>query len=82
MSNIHGPLKHLITNHSELVSKIQSELLEPVNTGIAREISTQTPTRVETTERRHDPDDDPLRVGPPRVAPRQPWYTLPSLFSR
>jgi len=73
VENLHGSLEAQIPTYRTVVERIRKELVEPVYTGSGREISTQTAERSETTERRRDPDDDPLRVGPLRRAPRQPW---------
>lgn len=73
VGSVHGSLDALIPSHREVIEKIRKELVEPVYTGTGREISTQTTERSDEPERRRDPDDDPLRVGPMRRAPRQPW---------
>lgn len=76
VNGIHGPLTVLLPTYQQVMIKIQQDLVEPVYTGNAREISTQTlsdDSRFEFGARPPDPGHDPLRVGPPHRPTRQPW---------
>lgn len=52
----------MIPNYEIILNTLKKDLVEPVYTGTAREVSTQT---LESERPRRNNDDDPLRVGPP-----------------
>ncbi|KAG8034813.1 hypothetical protein G9C98_007889 [Cotesia typhae] len=72
VNSIHGGLSTLIPTYQEVMNKIREDLVEPVYTGTAREMSTQTS---QSEDRRpSNPDNDPLRVGPPHIPQRPPRW--------
>ncbi|KAK0163262.1 hypothetical protein PV327_006963 [Microctonus hyperodae] len=71
VNSIHGSLSEQIPNYQNVMQEINKELIEPVSPGNGREMSTQTsqPHSTDANVPNLQPfrDDNPLRVGPPRV---------------
>ncbi|XP_014207755.1 proteasome inhibitor PI31 subunit isoform X2 [Copidosoma floridanum] len=61
---LQGPLAVLVPDYEQVLNSLKINLIEPVSTGSGVEVSTQT-SESQTNRPRRDPDDDPLRVGPP-----------------
>ncbi|XP_008556311.1 proteasome inhibitor PI31 subunit [Microplitis demolitor] len=74
VNSIHGPLATLIPTYQEVMNKIREDLVEPVYTGTAREMSTQTTQNESQGRRLPNSDNDPLRVGPPHIPQRPPRW--------